>query len=125
MDKTFIDGERARRSKSGAVSLGDIMTMIDNKSTFGGLAGQELSRNEAGLVEHARRTCSMLGISVDAWHQAVGTMGRIGAAAAIASIDAKGKRVHNPGGYLRGMTSKAAKGELRLARTINYYSRRS
>lgn len=59
-----------------------------------------------------------LGISEDAWRQACMTMGRSGAAVAVAIIAAKAGAIRSPGGYLRGMIAQARLGRLRLGPSI-------
>ena len=77
-----------------------------------------LPANISGIVEAAHRSCHFLGISEHAWQEACQVMGPETAALAVASIDAKGRKVLNPGGYLRGMTKKARDGEMTLSKTI-------
>jgi replication initiation protein RepC len=55
-----------------------------------------------------------LGISRSAWIDACHTLGRNDAAAAVAVIAAKRADIASPGGYLRGMTSRARTGRLNL-----------
>ena len=58
----------------------------------------------AGLVR------SMLGISPDAWRDAVETMGVVDASIVIAAILQKGDEIRFPGGYLRSLTEKKREG---------------
>lgn len=73
------------------------------------------------LVGLAQREAARLSIPRAAWGEAVRIMGRRGAAAAIVAIVHKTDAglVGRPGAYLRGMTTKAAIGELQLGRTFH------
>jgi replication initiation protein RepC len=51
-------------------------------------------------------------------------MGRYQAATAVAVIAAKGETIRSPGGYLRGMTSRAQNGELHLSNSLWGLARR-
>jgi replication initiation protein RepC len=84
-------------------------------------------RSDADLIEAATAACRQLGISPPAWNDARDALGDYQAAAALALILSKHTAglVSNPGGYLRGMTSKARIGELHLARSFHGLSDRS
>ena len=58
---------------------------------------------------------------IHAWREACRVMGDRGAAAAVIATVHKHRtgEVRSPGAYLRGMTSKAAAGELQLGRTYH------
>lgn len=73
------------------------------------------------LLASAERMSRQWGISSHAFHEAVRVMGQRGAAASVFATLQKYRRgeVHRPGAYLRGMTSKACRGELNLARTLH------
>lgn len=72
------------------------------------------------LVWVADRLRPMIGVSDDAWMSAQQQMGRTAAAAALALVFEKfhADEVRSPGGYLRGMATKARAGELHLARSF-------
>lgn len=59
-----------------------------------------------------------LGINIDAWTQAVKTMGRANATVSIAIIFENETKIKSPGGYLRGMTKKAVNGKLNLVGSL-------
>lgn len=67
-------------------------------------------RNWRDLVNVAEFVRGMMGISQDAWKQAVGAMGAEKAAIAIAGMLQRISEIKNPGGYLRALTNKAADG---------------
>ena len=66
------------------------------------------------LTATAGRVRSALGISPDAWHQAIEAMGEAQASVVIAAILQKGDAVKSPGGYLRALSDKARAGEFSL-----------
>ena len=78
----------------------------------------------ADIVEAANGLRQQLGISRSAWIDACQTMGRYQAATAVAVIAAKGKTIRSPGGYLRGMISRAQNGELHLSNSLWGLARR-
>ena len=85
------------------VSLADVMQLI--KIPYNGQMYQMVRDqpiNVSGLAEAAERNCALLGISIHAWQEACRIMGTQTASACVASIEAKGTRVHNPGGYICG-----------------------
>ncbi|MBZ9603519.1 plasmid replication protein RepC [Phyllobacterium chamaecytisi] len=62
------------------------------------------------LVQTANLVRVTLGISPDAWNQAVETFGANEAAIVVAAILQKGEAITSPGGYLRSLTDKARSG---------------
>ena len=72
------------------------------------------------LVDASAAAAGRLGISPSAWAEACRTLGRTGAALAVAIIAAHrdAGRVWSPGGYLRGMTRRARSGKLHLAPSL-------
>ena len=72
----------------------------------------------ADLVEAADDLRQQLGISRPAWIDACQAMGRYQAATAVAVIAAKRETIRSPGGYLRGMISRAQDGELHLINSL-------
>jgi replication initiation protein RepC len=78
----------------------------------------------ADLVDAADGLRQRLGISRSAWIDACQAMGRYQAATAVAVIAAKGESIRSPGGYLRGMISRARDGELHLSNSLWGLARR-
>lgn len=56
----------------------------------------------------------MLGISPSAWEEAQRVMGEVQAAIVVACILERSATINSAGGYLRGLTAKAAAGEFSL-----------
>lgn len=73
------------------------------------------------VVRLAEREAAQLNVPRSAWREAVRVMGRRGAAAAMVAILHKTDAglIERPGAYLRGMSAKAAAGELQLGRTFH------
>lgn len=73
-------------------------------------------KNWTNLHTAAAQLAPMIGISVNAWNQAQGRLGRTTAAAAVALIFDKHStgEIRSPSGYLQGMLNKAASGKLHL-----------
>lgn len=73
------------------------------------------------VVATAERLAGQSGISSHAFKEACRIMGQRGAAASVIATIQKYRRgeVQQPGAYLRGMSSKAGKGELNLGRTLH------
>jgi len=69
----------------------------------------------------AERVACRNGILGHAWLEARRVMGDRGAAAAVIATvhEHRGGEVPSPGAYLRGMTAKAAAGELQLGQTFH------
>ncbi|PPD15069.1 MAG: replication initiation protein RepC [Methylobacterium sp.] len=67
--------------------------------------------NWAEFLKAAELVRAMLGISPDAWRDAVETMGQADAAIVVAAILQKGDEVRFPGGYLRALTEKKREGQ--------------
>jgi replication initiation protein RepC len=63
------------------------------------------------FLKAAELVRAMLGISPDAWRDAVETMGQADASIVVASILQKGDEVRFPGGYLRALTEKKREGQ--------------
>lgn len=68
-------------------------------------------RNWAAFLKTAELVRAMLGISPDAWRDAVETMGLVDASIVIAAILQKGDDIRFPGGYLRALTEKKREGQ--------------
>jgi replication initiation protein RepC len=75
----------------------------------------------ADIFDIARREAEGLSIPRQVWHEAIRVMGTNGAAAAMIAIAHKADTglIEKPGAYLRGMTARAARGELLLGRTFH------
>ena len=73
------------------------------------------------LVHLAEQLADQNHIHRHAWHEACRIMGQRGAAASVIATVRKYQvgEVQRPGAYLRGMTGRAAKGELNLGRTFH------
>jgi replication initiation protein RepC len=67
--------------------------------------------NWAEFLKAAELVRAMLGISPDAWRDAVQTMGQADASILVAAILQKGDEVRFPGGYLRALTEKKRDGQ--------------
>jgi replication initiation protein RepC len=76
-----------------------------------GIGAQPTIANWAAFLKTAALVRAMLGISPDAWRDAVETMGVVDASIVIAAILQKGDEVRFPGGYLRALTEKKRAGE--------------
>lgn len=63
------------------------------------------------LVRVAESVRPALGISPDAWEEAVNSMGESGAAVTVATILQRAESITSPGGYLRTLSSKARAGK--------------
>jgi replication initiation protein RepC len=68
-------------------------------------------RSWEDLVRAAEAVRPALGISPDAWEEAVGSMGESGAAVTVATILQRAESIASPGGYLRSLSSKARSGQ--------------
>ena len=73
------------------------------------------------LVHLAEKLADQHHIHRHAWHEACRVMGQRGAAASVIATVRKYQagEVERPGAYLRGMSGRAAKGELNLGRTFH------
>jgi replication initiation protein RepC len=73
------------------------------------------------LVAMAEQLAGQSGIGAHVFREACRVMGSRGAAASVIATVQKYRRgeVQRPGAYLRGMSSKAARGELNLGRTLH------
>uniref|UniRef100_UPI0035C9C22F plasmid replication protein RepC n=1 Tax=uncultured Sphingomonas sp. TaxID=158754 RepID=UPI0035C9C22F len=78
-------------------------------------------RGWGGLVHLAEKLADQNHIHRHAWHEACRIMGQRGAAASVIATVRKYQagEVERPGAYLRGMSGRAAKGELNLGRTFH------
>ena len=67
------------------------------------------------FLKAAELVRAMLGISPDAWRDAVETMGQADASIVVAAILQKGDDVRFPGGYLRALTEKKREGQFSVS----------
>jgi len=74
--------------------------------------------NWRDLANAAATVRSALGVSPDAWAQAVEAMGEHDASIVIAAILQRGDEIRSAGGYLRTLTAKARSGEFSLGPVI-------
>ena len=70
--------------------------------------------NWRDLATTAALVRSALGVSPDAWAQALEAMGEYDASIVIAAILQRGEEIKSAGGYLRVLTAKARAGEFSL-----------
>ena len=73
------------------------------------------------MIAFAERLAGQNSIHRSAWQEACRIMGERGAAASVIATVQKYRtgEVHRPGAYLRGMSGKALRGELRLGKTFH------
>jgi replication initiation protein RepC len=76
------------------------------------------------LIATASLVRSALGVSPSAWEAAMSAMGEVDAAITIASILQRAEEIKSPGGYLRGLTTKAAAGQYSIGPIIMSLLRR-
>lgn len=109
----------AREGEAAAArpSLGTPLPMVleacpDILDYIPGQEGQRASPPSwAEFLKAAELVRAMLGISPDAWRDAVETMGQADASIVVAAILQKGDEVRFPGGYLRALTEKKREGQ--------------
>lgn len=80
--------------------------------------------NWSDLVATASLVRSALGVSPSAWEAAVSAMGEVDAAITVASILQRSEEIKSPGGYLRGLTTKASAGQYSIGPIIMSLLRR-
>jgi len=111
--------ERGREGEAASTrpSLGTPLPMVieacpDIRDYIPGREGQGASPPSwAEFLKAAELVRAMLGISPDAWRDAVETMGQADASIVVAAILQKGDEVRFPGGYLRALTEKKREGQ--------------
>ncbi|WP_284180169.1 plasmid replication protein RepC [Rhabdaerophilum sp. SD176] len=114
-----VQAEQGREGETAATrpSLGTPLPMVleacpDILDYIHGREGQGASPPSwAEFLKAAELVRAMLGISPDAWRDAVETMGQADASIVIAAILQKGDEVRFPGGYLRALTEKKREGQ--------------
>ncbi|MCZ8164046.1 MAG: plasmid replication protein RepC [Microcystis sp. LE19-98.1E] len=115
----FSQAKQVREGEAAAtrLSLGTPLPMVieacpDILDYIPGQEGQGSSPPSwAEFLKAAELVRAMLGISPDAWRDAVETMGQADAAIVVAAILQKGDEVRFPGGYLRALTEKKREGQ--------------
>jgi len=106
-----VDDDRPRRDPVRNFPLGVVMRACPEIAMYGpgGTIGSWREMMRAAVV-----TRSMLGVSPSAYQEACDVMGSENAATAIACILERAGHINSPGGYLRDLTRKAARGEFSL-----------
>ena len=89
----------------------DILDYISGREGQGGDPLTSRPPSWAEFLKAAELVRAMLGISPDAWRDAVETMGQADASIVVAAILQKGDEVRFPGGYLRALTEKKRDGQ--------------
>ncbi len=118
----FAQAGQAREGEAAAIEtsrpgLGTPLPMVieacpDILDYIHGREGQGASPPSwAEFLKAAELVRAMLGISPDAWRDAVDTMGQADASIVVAAILQKGDEVRFPGGYLRSLTEKKREGQ--------------
>ncbi|XKM38200.1 plasmid replication protein RepC (plasmid) [Rhizobium ruizarguesonis] len=106
-----VDDDRPKREPVRNFPLGMVMRACPEIAIYGpgGAIGSWREMMGAAVVVR-----SMLGVSPSAYQEACEVMGPENAAAAIACILERIRHINSPGGYLRDLTRKAARGEFSL-----------
>ncbi|MBY5666778.1 plasmid replication protein RepC [Rhizobium leguminosarum] len=111
-----VDDDRPKREPVRNFPLGMVMRACPEIAIYGpgGTIGSWREMMGAAVVVR-----SMLGVSPSAYQEACEVMGPESAATAIACILERAGHINSPGGYLRDLTRKAARGEFSLGPMIN------
>ncbi|MGZ2505169.1 replication initiation protein RepC [Rhizobium beringeri] len=111
-----VDDSRPQREPLQKFSLGVVLRACPEIRMYGpgGSIGSWPEMMGAAVVVR-----SMLGVSPSAYQEACEVMGPENAAAAVACILERTGHINSPGGYLRDLTRKAARGEFSLGPMIN------
>ncbi|MFF0952181.1 plasmid replication protein RepC [Rhizobium leguminosarum] len=106
-----VDDDRPKRETVRNFPLGMVMRACPEIAMYGpgGTIGSWREMMGAAVVVR-----SMLGVSPSAYQEACEVMGPENAATAIACILERTGHINSPGGYLRDLTRKAARGEFSL-----------
>ncbi|NKK01241.1 replication initiation protein RepC [Rhizobium leguminosarum bv. viciae] len=106
-----VDDDRPKREPVRIFPLGMVMRACPEIAIYGpgGTIGSWREMMGAAVVVR-----SMLGVSPSAYQEACEVMGPESAATAIACILERAGHINSPGGYLRDLTRKAARGEFSL-----------
>ena len=103
-------GER-KTSPSRAYPLGMVLQACPDIVDYGKRGEISCWRD---LIDAAAIVRSALGVSPDAWKQALDVLGEHDASIVIAAILQRGEEIKSAGGYLRVLTTKARSGEFSL-----------
>ncbi|AIC29735.1 replication initiation protein RepC 1 (plasmid) [Rhizobium etli bv. mimosae str. IE4771] len=106
-----VDDDRPKREPVRNFPLGMVMRACPQIAMYGPGGTIGSWREMMGAAVVAR---SMLGVSPSAYQDACDVMGPENAATAIACILERAGHINSPGGYLRDLTRKAARGEFSL-----------
>ena len=110
------DEPRRETGKDPGIPLGMVLQacpdIVEYASSGAGGApdGNPTIANWAAFLKTAALVRAMLGISPDAWRDAMDTMGIVDASIVVAAILQKGDEIRFPGGYLRALTEKKRAG---------------
>lgn len=103
-EKGRAGGDVAPEPETARLPLALVVKACPDIETF----SQTEVRSWSQLVAASAAVRGMMGVSADAWHEAVRIMGPEVAAVTLAAILQKGSSVSSPGAYLRALTQKAA-----------------
>ncbi|MBY5717091.1 replication initiation protein RepC [Rhizobium leguminosarum] len=106
-----VDDDRPKREPVRNFPLGMVMRACPEIAIYGPCGTIGSWREMMGAAVVVR---SMLGVSPSAYQEACEVMGPENAATAIACILERAGHINSPGGYLRDLTRKAARGEFSL-----------
>ncbi|KRA65234.1 plasmid replication protein RepC [Rhizobium sp. Root651] len=106
-----VGNDQPKREPTRSFPLGMVLRACPEIAMYGpgGTIGSWREMMGAAVVVR-----SMLGVSSSAYQEACEVMGPENAAAAIACILERTEHINSPGGYLRDLTRKAARGEFSL-----------
>lgn len=106
-----MDDDRTKREPMRSFPLGMVLRACPEIAMYGpsGTIGGWRDMMSAAVVVR-----SMLAVSPSAYQEACEVMGSENAAIAIACILEREGHINSPGGYLRDLTRKAARGEFSL-----------
>ncbi|KQT68902.1 hypothetical protein ASG54_04330 [Aureimonas sp. Leaf460] len=102
--------ERAPEVRGMSFDLATVLSLCPDITAY----ALQPMRDWRSFVTVAHLVRGFLGISPDAWHRACEAMGEIQAATVIAAMLQRSDRIASPGGYLRSLTARAAKGQFRV-----------
>lgn len=101
LEKQWVDSDPSPRQSTLPLSL--VLKACPQLAVY---ADKEINDWES-LYRTVCRVVPWLGISGDAWSEAISTMGSANAAVTVAAILERQDRIRAPGGYLRSLTDKA------------------